>query len=247
MIAEIGRGVVVLLRRALADLAARPHARDSSRKERQSGSGIARLRHRRTDPLRSRGARHDPPVEHASQPSSGSTATASPSVGERPSPRRRARERPMADAPHIMIVEAPYYAHIAEELARGAIQARCRRRQLRALHRAGAPSRFRRPSASPSRDAAPAGTRASMATSRSAASSAARPRIYDYVCAESARGLQLLALQYGVPPSASVSLHVENEAQHWRARGSTQEQGRRGVGGCLAMIELRPQFGLQKS
>src|SRR5260221_9456439 len=28
----------------------------------------------------------------------------------------------MADSPHVMIVEAPYYAHIAEELARGVIQ-----------------------------------------------------------------------------------------------------------------------------
>src|SRR5204862_7012967 len=51
-----------------------------------------------------------------------STATASPWSASCRSFPRRARRRAMPASPHIMIVEAPYYAHVAEELARGAIQ-----------------------------------------------------------------------------------------------------------------------------
>jgi 6,7-dimethyl-8-ribityllumazine synthase len=70
---------------------------------------------------------------------------------------------------------------------------------------------------------------------------------YDYVCAESARGLQQLALQYGVALGFGI-LTVENEAQALaRARVDRKNKGGEAARACLAMIELRQQFGLHRS
>ena len=59
-------------------------------------------------------------VQHRRAPSSASTAMASTSSAAGRSPAERLRWRA---APHIMIVEARYYAHISDELAKGAIAA----------------------------------------------------------------------------------------------------------------------------
>jgi 6,7-dimethyl-8-ribityllumazine synthase len=153
----------------------------------------------------------------------------------------------MPDSPHIMIVEAPYYAHIAEELVRGTIQA---------LDAAGASyERFTVPGAFE----IPAAIRIAI----EARGHDVRRRFdgyialgcvirgetthYDYVCAESARGLQQLALQYGVALGFGV-LTVENEAQALaRARVDRKNKGGEAARACLAMIELRQQFGLHRS
>src|SRR6266566_1785929 len=100
----------------------------------------------------------------------------------------------MPASPHVMIVEAPYYAHIAEELARGAIQA---------LDAGGASyERFTVPGAFE----IPAAIRLAIeARGRDGARRfdgyvalgcviRGETTHYDYVCGESARGLQLLAL-----------------------------------------------------
>ncbi|HZS82608.1 MAG TPA: 6,7-dimethyl-8-ribityllumazine synthase [Stellaceae bacterium] len=151
----------------------------------------------------------------------------------------------MADAPHVMIVEAPYYAHIAAELARGAIQA---------LDAAGASyERFTVPGAFE----IPAAIRIAIegrGTGRRrfdgyiALGCVIRGETthYDYVCAESARGLQQLAVQYGVAIGYGI-LTVENEAQALtRAKVERKNKGGEAARACLAMIELRHQFGLQR-
>src|SRR5450631_522532 len=67
---------------------------------------------------------------------------------------------------------------------------------------------------------------------------------YDYVCAESARGLQHLALQYGVAIGFGI-LTVENEAQALaRAAVDRKNKGGEAARACLAMIEIKRQFGL---
>jgi len=67
---------------------------------------------------------------------------------------------------------------------------------------------------------------------------------YDYVCGESARGLQDLALAHGIAVGYGV-LTVENEAQAWaRARISEQNKGGDVARACLGMIALRQRFGL---
>jgi len=153
----------------------------------------------------------------------------------------------MPEAPHVMIVEAPYYAHIAEELCRGAIQA---------LDAAGASyERF----AVPGAFEIPAAIRIAIeARGRDGARRfdgyvalgcviRGETTHYDYVCGESARGLQLLALQYGVAIGFGI-LTVENEAQALaRARVDRKNKGGEAARACLAMIELKHQFGLPRS
>jgi 6,7-dimethyl-8-ribityllumazine synthase len=155
----------------------------------------------------------------------------------------------MPDFPHIMIVEAPYYANIAEELMRGAIHA---------LDAAGASyERFIVPGAFE----IPAAIR--IAIDARGHGHDVRRRFdgyialgcvirgetthYDYICAQSAHGLQQLALQYGIALGFGI-LTVENEAQGLaRARVDRKNKGGEAARACLAMIELRQQFGLQHS
>jgi 6,7-dimethyl-8-ribityllumazine synthase len=67
---------------------------------------------------------------------------------------------------------------------------------------------------------------------------------YDYVCGESARGLQDLAIEYGAAIGYGI-LTVENEEQAWvRARISDQNKGGDVARACLGMIGLRQRFGL---
>jgi len=153
----------------------------------------------------------------------------------------------MPHSPHVMIVEAPYYAHIAEELARGAIQA---------LDAGGASyERFSVPGAFE----IPAAIRIAVEARGSDASRRFDGYValgcvvrgetthYDYVCAESARGLQQLALQYGVAIGFGI-LTVENEAQALaRARVDRKNKGGEAARACLAMIELKHRFGLPRS
>src|SRR6266849_9273695 len=105
----------------------------------------------------------------------------------------------MPDFPHIMIVEAPYYAHIAEELMRGAIHA---------LDAAGAsyerftvPGAFEIPAAIRiAIDAQADGAREARFDGYVALGCVIRGETthYDYVCGESARGLQELALKHSL-------------------------------------------------
>src|ERR1700675_5058741 len=101
----------------------------------------------------------------------------------------------MPDFPHIMIVEAPYYANIAEELMRGAIAA---------LDAAGAsyerfvvPGAFEIPAAIRfAVEAQARGAREARFDGYLALGCVIRGETshYDYVCGESARGLQDVAI-----------------------------------------------------
>ena len=149
----------------------------------------------------------------------------------------------MPASPHVMIVEAPYYAHIAEELARGAIQA---------LDAGGASyERFTVPGAFE----IPAAIRLAIeARGRDGARRfdgyvalgciiRGETTHYDYVCGETARGLQELALKHSLAIGFGI-LTVENEAQALaRARVDRKNKGGEAARACLAMIELKQQFG----
>jgi 6,7-dimethyl-8-ribityllumazine synthase len=151
----------------------------------------------------------------------------------------------MAQAPHILIVEAPYYAHIAEELARGAVAA---------LEAAGAS--YERVTV-PGAFEIPAAIRFAV---EAEARGVARVRYdgyvalgcvirgetthYDYVCRESARGLQDLALAHNLAIGFGI-LTVENEAQALaRARVDRKNKGGEAAQACLAMIALKKRYGL---
>jgi 6,7-dimethyl-8-ribityllumazine synthase len=151
----------------------------------------------------------------------------------------------MAEGSHIMIVEARYYAHISDELARGAIAA---------LDAAGAsyervtvPGAFEIPAAIRfAAEAQARGGREARFAGYVALGCVIRGETthYDYVCAESARGLQVLALEHGLAIGFGI-LTVENEAQALaRARVDKKNKGGEAANACLAMIELKRHFGL---
>ena len=144
----------------------------------------------------------------------------------------------MSSAPHILIVEARFYEPLADELVRGAIAA---------LEKAGAsyeriavPGAFEIP-----------GAIAFALASRQFDGFVALGCVirgetshYDYVCGESARGLQDLAVRNHVAIGYGI-LTVENEEQAWvRARVGEGDKGADAVRACLAMVSLKHKYGL---
>jgi 6,7-dimethyl-8-ribityllumazine synthase len=140
----------------------------------------------------------------------------------------------MTSPPRILLVEAPYYAHIAAELRRGA---------KRALAAAGAthegvvvPGAFEIPAA------IGLAARASERFDGFVALGCVirgQTTHYDHICTESARGLQELAVRDGLAIGYGI-LTVENEAQALaRASPEGRDHGGAAVRACLAMVDLK--------
>lgn len=148
-------------------------------------------------------------------------------------------------APHVLIVEAPFYQDIVGALARGATEV---------LTAAGAT--FDRV-AVPGALEVPAAIR--MAVLAGEGEPGRRPydgflalgcvirgetAHYEIVCSESARGLQDLAVVHGLAIANGV-LTCDNRAQALaRARVEEKNKGGDAARACLTMIALRRQFGL---
>ncbi|MHB1220208.1 MAG: 6,7-dimethyl-8-ribityllumazine synthase [Alphaproteobacteria bacterium] len=144
----------------------------------------------------------------------------------------------MAERPHILIVEARYYEAIADEMARGAVAA---------LESAGAA--FERITV-PGAFEIPAAVQMAVQTGSYDGYVALGCVIrgetthYDYVCGESARGLQDLAIRHAIAIGYGI-ITVENEAQAWdRARVDRQDKGGGAARACLDMLALRRRFNL---
>ncbi|MCZ6848358.1 MAG: 6,7-dimethyl-8-ribityllumazine synthase [Alphaproteobacteria bacterium] len=147
----------------------------------------------------------------------------------------------MSDHPHIMIVEARFYEDIADELVRGAAAA---------LEEAGATyERF----AVPGAFEIPGAIRLAMDARRDRAARfdgyvalgcviRGETTHYDYICGESARGLQELVLEHKLAIGYGI-LTVENRDQAME-RGAVDkgDKGRTAVLACLAMIGLAREF-----
>jgi len=143
----------------------------------------------------------------------------------------------MADAPHILILEARFYEDIADELARGA---------MAALDRAGA---------SHERVAVPGALELPAALAMAAASEAhydgyvllgcvirGETSHYDIVANESAAAImrlvteQRLAVGYGI-------LTVENDDQAWERAGvDRHNKGAAAAEAALAMVAVRARL-----
>lgn len=150
-------------------------------------------------------------------------------------------------APHIMIVEARFYEDIADELVRGA---------LAVLNEAGTTyERFQVPGAFE----IPAAVRYAI---RSQQFEARLRRFdgyvalgcvirgetshYDYVCSESARGLQDLALTFSIALGYGI-LTVENRDQAWeRASVEKRNKGGEAARTCLEMIDIKKRLRLTR-
>jgi len=136
--------------------------------------------------------------------------------------------------PHVLLVEAPYYTHIADQLRKGAEHA---------LAAAGAtheiisvPGAFEIPAAI---------GLVARASDRFDGFIALGCVIrgetthYDHICAESARGLQDLAARDGLAIGYGI-LTVENEAQAVaRASAERRDKGGEAVRACLALVNLK--------
>jgi 6,7-dimethyl-8-ribityllumazine synthase len=151
----------------------------------------------------------------------------------------------MAAAPRILIVEARYYAHISDELLKGALAALT---QADASHEhVVVPGAFEIPAAiSFAVEAKRLGHEGARFDGYVALGCVIRGQTthYDYVCTESARGLQELALRHNIAIGWGI-LTVENEAQALaRADVTRKNKGGEAVRACVAMIELKRRLGL---
>jgi 6,7-dimethyl-8-ribityllumazine synthase len=139
--------------------------------------------------------------------------------------------------PHLLLVEAPYYAHIAALLRQGA---------ERAVAEAGAtceavsvPGAFEIPAAIAF--AAKAAERFDGFVTLGCVIRGETSH-YDHICSETARALQDLALRDGIVSGYGI-LTVENEAQALaRAAPDGRDKGGEAVRACLALFELKRRF-----
>jgi 6,7-dimethyl-8-ribityllumazine synthase len=141
---------------------------------------------------------------------------------------------------HLLIVDSPYYEDISNELIKGAV---AELDKVGATYdRVSVPGAFEIPAAirfaADSKDKNYDGYIALGCVIRGETSH------YDYVCGESARGLQDLAINDRLAIGYGV-LTVENRDQAW-ARASLDKGNKGGfvAGAALRMIELKQQFGL---
>ncbi|MEN3950359.1 6,7-dimethyl-8-ribityllumazine synthase [Iodidimonas sp. SYSU 1G8] len=145
----------------------------------------------------------------------------------------------MSDKPHLLVIRAPFYEDIIAELTRGATLA---------LDEAGAtydvldvPGAFEIPAA-----VAMAAASRKRYDGYVALGCVIRGETthYDYVCAESARGLQELAYRDRLAIGFGV-LTVENDEQAW-ARASVDRKNKGGevAHAALRMIAVKREFGL---
>ena len=142
----------------------------------------------------------------------------------------------MTVGPTILIVEAPFYADIVDELRAGAEEA---------LVEAGATVEH---ASVPGAFEVPAVISIAADTGRYDGFVALGCVIrgetshYDYVCAESARGLQDLAINRRLAIGYGI-LTTDDGAQAWaRARRDDKNKGRDAAEACLAMIALKRRF-----
>lgn len=139
--------------------------------------------------------------------------------------------------PNILIVEARFYEDLADEMVKGAIAA---------IESAG--GTYERVSV-PGAFEIPAAIRLAIECGKYDGYVALGVVIrgetshYDYVCGESARGLQELALNYKAAIGYGI-LTVENGDQAWaRARVSEGNKGAAAVEAALSIIDLKKKFG----
>ncbi|MBV40686.1 MAG: 6,7-dimethyl-8-ribityllumazine synthase [Rhodospirillaceae bacterium] len=150
----------------------------------------------------------------------------------------------MSEAPHLLIIEAPYYRQISDELGKGAAAA---------LDAAGAtydrlevPGAFEIPAAIRMNIKAMelvGGRRRYDGYIALGCVIRGETSHYDYVCGECARGLMDLSLEFSIAVGFGV-LTVENEAQAWaRASLDKGDKGGAVANAALRMIEVKREFG----
>ena len=147
--------------------------------------------------------------------------------------------------PRILVVEARFYEEIAEELYAGVEEVL--RKAGAEIERVAVPGAFEIPAAIAMAMDGGDKEEGTVFDGYVALGCVIRGESshYDYVCGESARGLQELAYGEGLAIGYGI-LTVENEEQAWaRADRKQKNKGRDAALACLRMIELRHKFGLE--
>ncbi|MGE0717704.1 MAG: 6,7-dimethyl-8-ribityllumazine synthase [Alphaproteobacteria bacterium] len=148
-------------------------------------------------------------------------------------------------APHVLIVEARFYEDLSDEVVKGAVG------RLEAdgasWERISVPGAFEIPAAIGLVDKAARTTAGATRFDGYVALGCVirgETTHYDYVCNESARGLQDLAVQRGLAIGYGI-LTCENGKQAWaRARVTEKNKGGDAAAACMAMIALKRRLGL---
>lgn len=147
-------------------------------------------------------------------------------------------------APHVLIVEAPYYAEIAAGMLRGAERVLAEAGATREVVRvAGA---FELPGAVRLALKAMARTGGPRWDGFVALGCVVRGETdhYDHICTQAARGIMDLTVQFGVPVAFGV-LTVHDEAQaEARARDDGMNKGAEAARAVLAQIALARAWGV---
>jgi 6,7-dimethyl-8-ribityllumazine synthase len=139
----------------------------------------------------------------------------------------------------ILVVEARYYAHIADQLLGGATAELERAGAI--FERVAVPGTFEIPAAIQFAHLSGQGFDGYVALGCVIRGETSH---YDLICAECARGLQDLALRERLAIGFGV-LTVENEAQALaRAHIDKRNKGGEAARACLAMIELKRRYAL---
>jgi len=146
--------------------------------------------------------------------------------------------------PRILIVEARFYEDIADELVTGAMAELAS--AAAAVDRIAVPGAFEIPAAiGMAEQGGDVGT-GPLYDGYVALGCVIRGETshYDYVCGESARGLQLLAIERTLAIGYGI-LTTETREQAWsRAARQKGDKGADAARACLAMVQLRRNFGL---
>ncbi len=143
----------------------------------------------------------------------------------------------MARPPKVLIVEAPYYGDIAEQLVRGASGALDDAGA--AFDRVAVPGAFEIPAAI--RFAIEGGGYDGYI----ALGCVIRGETthYDYICGESARGLANLAIEHCAAIGYGILTCEDRDQAMARAAVDGRNKGRDAAEACLAMVALKRQLG----
>jgi 6,7-dimethyl-8-ribityllumazine synthase len=143
----------------------------------------------------------------------------------------------MTSAPHLLLVEAPYYEHLAALLRQGAERALAEARAT--FDTVSVPGAFEIPAAIAI--AAEVGPQYDGYVALGCVIRGETTH-YDHICTETARALQDLAVGDGLAIGYGI-LTVENEAQALgRAAPDGRDKGGEAVRACLALVALRRRF-----
>ena len=151
----------------------------------------------------------------------------------------------MADIPHIMIVESPYYEEINNNMVESVLI------ELNAVgatyERFEVPGSFELPGA----------IRFAIESEKTVSSRKkfdgyialgcvirGETSHYDYVCGESARGLNNLVLEYAIALGYGVLTTENREQALARSRRDQHDRGGAAARACIAMIEMKRELSL---